>query len=182
MHSILDYIGSVVLGGIVFLALLNFYGSMNSSNEEQMMASIVQEDYTSATEVIAYDFRKIGFGSTDSVKVTEADTARIDFKGDVDANGAVDAVSYYLSNTPPSGAANTKRRTLYREVNGVAVPLLSNVTKLNLRYFDAAGAQTATLKNIKSLSVSMTLEADVAYNNVYPGISWERNFTPYNLR
>ncbi len=182
MSSFLDYIGSVALGGMIFLTLINFYGSMNSSHEEQMMANIVQEEYNSATEVIAYDFRKIGFGSSDTAKVKTADTTRVDFVGDVDANGAVDQVSYYLSNTPPAGAANQKRRTLYRQVNGVSLPLLTNVTAFRLKYYDTNGSQTSVLKNIRSLSVAMTLEADVAYNNVYPGISWERNFTPYNLR
>ena len=182
MNAVLDYIGSVALGGMIFLTLISFYGTINTSHEEQMMSSIVQEDYNSATEVIAYDFRKIGFGSTDSTKVTTADTTRLDFLGDVDANGTVDQVSYYLTNTPPAGAANNKRRILYREVNGAAVPLLTNVTAFKLRYFDASGSQTIVLKNIKSLNVAMTIEADIAYNDVYPGVSWERNFTPFNLR
>ena len=182
MQGLLDYISSIILGGMVFVSLIAFYGQIDESQVTQVLSSMVQAECTSATEVLEYDFRKVGFGVTDSEKIALADPAGIRFAADIDANGSVDSVQYYLSLLPVQGASNTKSRVLYRRVNGMDTPLLTGVTSFGIRYYDRAGNTTTIPSAIRSFDVWLTMESDAAVDTQYAGVVWHRTFKPINLR
>jgi hypothetical protein len=182
MQYLLDYLSSMIIGGTVFFTLITFYGQINESHMVQIVNSIVQEECASATEVMEYDFRKVGYGVTDTVKITLADSSVVRFASDIDANGSIDSVAYYLSTVPISGASNQRRRILYRRVNGQDTPMLTGVTLFRVRYYDGAGNTTTALASIRSFDVALTLESDAAVDGQYAGVVWNRTFKPNNLR
>ena len=182
MAGILDYVSSIALGGMVFLSLMAFYGQVDETHMSQVLSANIQEECSSATEILESDLRKVGFGVVDTVKFGLATTAAVRFAADIDANGTVDSVSYYLSLFPASGSSNPDTRILYRRVNGVETPLLTNVTSLSLNYYDRSGNTTLFPSQIRSFDVRMTLKADAPVDGQYAGVVWSRTFKPHNLR
>lgn len=184
MNVILDYLTSMMSGGIILMTLLGFYGHVEETAAQQAINNSVQEDLTSSTEVMEYDLRKIGYGTTtDPFKVTYADSTKIVFKTDIDNNGSIDSVTYALGTVQTPGSTNPLSRILYRTVNAQkSVGLIYGVTHFRLNYFDASGAPTLTLQAIRSMDVAMNIESPVVIDGQSPGVYWERNITPTNLR
>lgn len=182
MHGFMDYVSSIILGGMVFLSLMSFYGQVDESHMSQVLSSVVQEECTSATEIMESDLRKVGFGVTDSVKIALPDSAGIRFAADIDGNGTVDSVSYFLSLFPVSGASNARTRILYRRVNGADTPVLTGVTSFRMRYYDRSGNSTLIPSAIRSFDIRLTLESDAPVDSQYAGVVWSRTFKPHNLR
>jgi hypothetical protein len=161
MKEVIDYLASVMVGGMVFMTLMQYYVGVGETSATQAFDNAVQENLTSAAQIMEYDFQKIGFGSTDSAKVSKADSASVIFKSDIDANGTVDTLTYFL---------------------GTAVAPASGVTRFKLSYYDAGGSKTSILKNIRSLKVALTLESMYGFDSTYPAVCWERTIRPRNLR
>lgn len=182
MQGFMDYISSVVLGGMVFISLMSFYGQIDESHMAQVLSSVVQEECTCATEIMESDLRKVGFGVTDTVKIALPDSTGIRFAADIDGNGSVDSVSYYLSLFPVSGASNARTRVLYRRVNGQDTPVLTGVTSFRIRYYDRTGNSTLIPSAIRLFDVRLTHESDSAIDGQYSGVVWNRTFKPHNLR
>ncbi len=108
---------------------------------------IIQQNLVEIVQLLEHDFRKIGYCKEwtkipDPTKaVLLADSSEISFLTDVDNNGIVDTLHYYLG--PASEltmTSNTRDRLLYRVVNN-ETPIGANlgVTNFELTYFDALG-------------------------------------------
>ena len=81
----------------------------------------------------------MGYGVNDPTKcIYEADTSKIIFFSDIDRNGSIDTIKYYLG--PTSELANTpnpRDRLLYRVIDS-ETPKSSNlgITRFFLQYYD----------------------------------------------
>jgi hypothetical protein len=182
MKESIDYILSLIFGGMAFTMLINFQIGVGNTASEQIFESAVQGDLNTATSILAYDFQKIGYGSTDSVKVTQADTSTISFKSDIDANGTVETVKYYLGETVP-GSMNPNSRMLYRQINGGTPNVIAGgVSKFRLSYYNSAGSPTSVLSQVRSVYVALTVESNYGTDSTYPAVCWERTIKPRNLR
>ncbi|MBI4536293.1 MAG: hypothetical protein HY708_08440 [Ignavibacteriae bacterium] len=182
MHGMIDYLGSLIISGMVFLVLMGFYLTMGETAATQTFNSGIQEDLTSTTEILEYDLRKIGYRVSDSVKVTFAGPDKIVFRTDIDNNGSVDSIQFSMVTAMgPSGGSNPY--VVNRTVNGVTAKLTRmRVTNLNFTYYNAQGAVTSVLKDIISVKVSLAMENTVAYDGNFPKAYWERVIKPQNLR
>jgi len=178
----LDYIISLIFGAVAFVLLLGYQLGMREATTGQVFSSAVQQDLTSATKTLEYDFQKMGYGSTDSAKVVQADTSTIEFKCDVDGDGVVNSVLYYLGDPVP-GSPNSAARILYRQID-VQSPLAiaGGVSRFKLTYFDGAGHPTSVLSQIRSVYVALTVESNEGTENIFPAVCWESTIRPRNLR
>ena len=83
MQSLYDVLGSMMIGGIILLMLLQFNATVMEGAAAQTFTSIVQSNLTAMADMVEYDFRKIGYlatGVTDTA-VVYADSNKITFKG-----------------------------------------------------------------------------------------------------
>lgn len=175
-QTMIDLIGSFVVFGWLMLMGL----SANTANSENVQTAhsnlLVQENLVTLTQMMEYDFRKIGFclephRIPDPTKaVLVADSTRFEFISDVDMgsgpDGNVDTVRYYLGPASElAGTPNPKDRLLYRVVNGETPRRVNlGVTDFKLRYFDRLNniiphpITGALLQTIQSVQVTLSVE------------------------
>lgn len=183
MGEMIQYVGSLFSGGMIFLMLIMFFAGIGDTAVTQTFSAVVQENMVASTEGIERDFRLIGYGVNDSDKVLLADSTRFIFRADVEGVSTIDTVMYELGPLLAWGHGNPNARILYRSVNGAApIPAATGVTQFSLQYFDSAGVPAASARDIRALSVAMTMESDTRLNDSYPGVVWQRTVKPKNLR
>lgn len=172
--TLLDIIGSAVIGGMLLLILLrinmaNTDNLYNYSNE-----LIVQQSLSSIVAVVEYDFRKIGYCSNfdslakyeDTGFILRADSNRIHFLADLNRAGVLNLVQYYIGEpTELSNTPNPLDRMLYRVIDK-QTPIGNSlgVTKFSLAYLDHAGRRfkfpisNDSLRFIKAVSIDLKVE------------------------
>lgn len=190
MQVIYDIIGSIIIGGIILLMLVSFNSSVMEGSAIQTFNSIVQSNMTSVTDLIEYDFRKMGYrvGSIIDSGIVYADSSRILMKGDVDNNGTVESIAYYLDVAAKSGHVNPRSRILYRQVNGGAAQTINlGITRFRMAYYNRADSLIAENpvklpSRIRSIRLAINMESTSPYDTTYAGTTWERTITPKNLK
>ncbi|HTK80769.1 MAG TPA: hypothetical protein VL633_00605 [Bacteroidota bacterium] len=203
MNDLQDIVGSIAVGGMVLLMLVIFNGNVMESAGMQTFKTTVQGNLTTVTNVIETDFRKMGYrlpSSLDSA-IVYADSNRIKFKTDIDNNGTVDTVQYYIDTIKASLTPNPRDFVLHRIQNNQGQSMMIGITRFKLQYFDASDSLltsnpvTATGR-IKSIKLSINMEStDRILDNrrggqlgnpmndtSYVGAYWERTIKPKNLR
>ena len=189
----LDLIGSFIIGGTLLLAVLNLNATLVDSSYQSTLDLMVQQNLNVLGELIRYDFCKIGFGVTDpTTAILLADPAEITFQTDIDRDGDVDTLRYYISE--PAAATSTlnpEDRLLYRVVNSEpAEGDTWGVTKFELRYLDASGSETGDPGSIRAIEVALTLQGAYPYGKIvvegvekdrYSQTAWETTFWPRSL-
>jgi hypothetical protein len=145
--------------------------------------------------VLEHDFRKIGY-CKDWTKIPDptkailfADTSSIKFLTDINNNGSVDTLYYYLGPTSElSNTPNPRDRLLYRVVNG-ETPKSSNVgiTKFYLTYYDTFGNVLATPVaipgQIQKMQIDLQVENPEPIDSTYVVAFWRQlRLTARNLQ
>lgn len=190
MQVIYDIIGSIIIGGIILLMLLSFNSSVMEGSAVQTFNSIVQSNITSVTDLIEYDLRKAGYrvGSIHDSAIVYADSSRILIKGDIDNNGTVERVAYYLDYAGKTGHVNPRARILYRQVNGNPAQAINiGITRFRMAYYDAndvliAQNPVTSPSRIRAIRLAVNMESTSPYDKTYAGTTWERTITPKNLK
>ncbi len=194
--TIIDILGSTLVGGMLFLILLR----LNDASVENTFVYggelIVQQSLVEVVRVLEYDFRKIGYCS-DWKKIPDpanaiifADSNKISFLTDVDSDGDVDTIHYFTgSKDALTGTPNPDDMILYRVVNG-QTPRGSNlgVTRFSLTYYDALGTKipfpiTTYPAGIYTMQIDIIVENTSAYDENYSSAFWRQiRLAARNLR
>lgn len=175
----IDLIGSIVVFGWLLLMSLR----VNTQNQENMQTLngdlLVQENLVAVTQLLEYDFRKIGFckepnNLTDPTKaILIVDSSWIKFLTDVDfgsgPDGVLDSVYYFLGDTSQlSQTPNPRDRYLYRQVNGESVHGANlGITSFVLKYFDRMGVPILAPVGATELQKIQTIQITLSVENVY---------------
>jgi len=178
----LDIMGSVIIAGLIGIMLMKFniYQSTTkfaSDSELQM-----QQNSKTLAEIINNDFRKIGY-EYDSTAFVQADSEIVSFYSDIDRNGSIDIVSYFLGDTSEvTETTNPKDRILYRVVNSdtISGPSLG-LTKAKFSYLDDVYTETSTLSDIKYVRAELWVESIEPVGKEYIFTYWEMTINPRNL-
>ena len=184
MTSYLDIMGSFLIGGLLLLTVFNLNADLMDRSYGGSLDLIAQEHAASIAELIEYDFRKIGFGVDDSTAaIISADSSRITFWSDIDADSAIDSVRYFLGDvSEASSTPNPLDRVLYRLVNGEPERDVNlGVTNFALTYFDANRNATTTPSEIRTIQVDLTVESTAPYDTRYSRASLRLRIRPKNL-
>ncbi len=188
MNILIDLLGSTFIGGMIFLLIfkLNIYSSnqrFSSDSELQL-----QQNASTQAEILNYDLRKIGFGC-DSTSIAVAQQQRITFYADIDRNGTVDIVTYFVDTTATSGTTNPNDVVLCRVVNSdtLSGPSLG-LRRIKFSYLDSKGIVTATNADIKYVRVELWVETSEPVESIftkpeypYPFTYWEMTINPRNI-
>lgn len=182
MNTIIDIAGSIVIGAMVFLVILNL--NVAKSNEQYSSNSELQLQQNAKTlaDMLEYDLRKIGYNYTGDPFIT-TDSNKISFFSDIDNNGSTDVVSYLISDTNQvSYTGNPYDRILYRVVNNDTSkgPSLG-ITRLRFSYFNSVGATTTVQDSIKYIKTEIWVETPEKVDNIFPFTYWELTINPRNL-
>ena len=179
----IELAGSFIIGGMILLSIFSLNADIMETATMNNLGTNAQKNVTAIVSILDYDFRKMGYlvpSGTDAV--TALTDTTIAFLGDVDNNGSVDSVSYYLGpKSEPSGTENPNDRYLYRNVNGTANDVALGITSWTLTYYDISGSVTTAPANVRSIRISFTVETTFPFDTTYGSARWEGRFTPKNL-
>jgi hypothetical protein len=177
--TILDIVGSVAVAGFLLLMALRMNASANEASAVYMGSYVLQTNITALVDIIETDFRKIGYckdwrkiaNPTASIRI--ADSSRLRFWTDVDNDGSLDSITYYLGPTSELAATpNPADRYLYRQVN-TQTPLRMSlgITRFALQYFDAENTSIpfpiTDPRKVYFMQISVAVETPVPYTQEY---------------
>lgn len=172
--TIIDILGSMVIGGFLLLLLLRIDDSAVQNVYNNSEELILQQNLVVTADILERDFRRIGYCKNYNLlpktnDIILATDSSISFLTDVYDEGKVDTLHYYLG--PVSELASTpnpRDRYLYRVVNNDN-PVEANlgVTGFRLVYFDRYDDSLQTpisdLSLIGSMEINLAVENVVAY-------------------
>lgn len=189
--TLLDIIGSMVIGGMLFLILLNLNEAAVKNSFRFNGEMIVQKNLVEIVKLLEHDFRKIGYSKDwelipdPSKSILTADSTSISFLTDTNNIGIIDTLEYRLgpaselSNTP-----NPRDKILYRIVNGDESPGVNlGVTQFRMNYFDTFGNPISfpidVPSEINTMEINLTVEDVSAYDdpdveNDYNSVFWKQ--------
>lgn len=179
MIAFLDLIGSAVIRGGIVIILLRLTLSMQEVLYERTEKAGMERNLTTVSEVLSYDLRQAGLGVSAATFSTR-DSSRMRFATDIDNNGVVDQIEYYLQYM--SGTTDPERYVLHRlPSNGPDVAMARGVTRFRIWYYDSLGVETADSSKIRSVFVIVRLRSDNFFNGRYPTASWQSHIFPANM-
>jgi len=191
MGYLLDIVGSMIIATMVVMILLAVNINNTASSSVILFTTIEQRKITDASELIEYDFYKIGYRISDE-KISIADSNEIKFYSDIDDNDVVDTIHYYVGNTSDlSYTTNPDDKPLYRQRNNHDSLLTEiPVVDFNLSYFDSIGnsldysslTNSAGRELIRSIKIKISVESDELYADEYRASEWKKKISPKNLR
>lgn len=184
--TLLDIIGSTVIGGILLLTLWRVNDSTVDNHYYYSNDLMVQKNLITIVQIIENDFKKIGYckdpdkipNPTKSIRL--ADSSKIRFYTDTDNDGDLDSLYYYLGPTSElRETPNPRDRILYRQINN-QTPYGGNlgVTEFKIEYFDALGnsitSPVVTPSQIAMMQISVQVENISAYKENYSNAYWRQ--------
>lgn len=192
---LLDILGSTVIGGILMMNLFQINSSAVENNYTGNGELIAQQNLSTIVQVLELDFRKIGYCADweqipiPTQAIISADSTGIDYLTDVDSDGIVDTMHYYLGPTSELlMTPNPRDRILYRVVNSeVPVAVNLGVTQFNLTFFDVIGNPISfpidVPGEIYTMQIDITVEDVAAYDEKYSTAFWRQiRLAAKNLR
>ncbi len=192
---ILDILGSTVIGGILMMNLFQINSSAVENNYTGNGELIAQTNLSTTVQVLEIDFRKIGYCADweqipiPTQAIISADSSSIKFLTDVDSDGIVDTMHYYLGPTSELlSTPNPRDRFLYRVVNSeVPAGVNLGVTQFNLTFFDVLGNPIrfpiTVPGQIYTMQIDITVEDVAAYDEKYSSAFWSQiRLAAKNLR
>ena len=184
--TILDIIGSMIIGGILLSIAWRLSDTATEKTYNNSGDLSLQQNLATIAQMLEYDFRKIGYSADwnklpDPTKaILYADSSSIKFLTDIDSDGNLDSIRYFLGPTSElTETENPRDRMLYRVLND-EVPGGSNlgVTEFRMVYYDALG-DTIPLPivnngEISSIEINVTVENTAAYDTLYSTAYWRQ--------
>ena len=181
----LDILGSVAIGALVILMIFRFNQTMLNASNEKLLYNITQMNTVNASEVIEYDFYKIGFRVNSDIDdvFRKAELSELEYLTDIDNDGVMDSVLYSLSDTTALyGTENPHDKLLYRTVNGGSPQIVTSVVDFELTYRDTLGvvitpisdlSVAANRRAIRSIEVYINMESADKIEGFYQGTGWD---------
>ena len=193
--SLIDILGATLVGGMLLLILFRINDAAVENTYTYGGEYIVQSNLVEVVELLEHDFRKIGYCADwkqipdPSKAIISADSTSISFLTDLDSDGTVDTLNYYLGpKSELSSTPNPDDRMLYRVVNN-ETPRGSNlgVVEFRLTYFNAIGSKiefpVAVPGEIHTMQINITVENTAAYDEQYSHAFWRQiRLAARNLR
>ncbi len=194
MNTIMDLLGSTIIGGMLLLLILKLNLFMSESSYSSDTELRLQQNTKTLAEIMNSDFRKIGY-KVSATPILNAQEDRFKFVGDLErpgiaGYGSIDTVEYFLEDsTYSSGTTNLHDLILVRVLNEkdtIDGPSLGLV-KLQFTFYDSVKTVTADLSKIRYIKTEMWVQPSESRNNFVTGIHdstftyWEFTIYPRNI-
>jgi hypothetical protein len=174
MADLLDYISSILMGGMLTLNVLTVNDIANETYSVYQGDMTVQEMLVTTVQVLEGEFRNMGYGVPENERtVLAGDSSSITFLMDIERDGSsVDTVRYFLGSISEMNfTQNEKDRYVYRTVNGANGMKVGVVTTFRLRYIANTGEELSTpvasdrLSEIHEVEITMEVQNPYALYN-----------------
>jgi hypothetical protein len=183
--TILDILGAAVIGGILLINLLKVNGSLVENESIYSHDKNLQIDLVIAATVLERDFSLLGYvKSTNLVGLNQnifsGDSVSITFRSDIDNNGVIDTIHYFISDTSAlSHTPNPRDMLLYRKTNSdYPFVLANNVTRFRLTYLNTFLAEVpppiVLTSAVNYIRIEIRVEDPFAFDNKYSEAIWRR--------
>jgi hypothetical protein len=171
---IIDIAGSILIGAMLLGIILKLNTTASWSLYSNSGELNCQTNMTNMSMILENDFRKIDFCSDytniqdPANAILAADSTSIKFISDINQNGKMDTISYYLGPaTELNSTANPRDKILYRIVNNAAkMGSDAGLTRFYLVYFNAMGDTINTPVSSGDLSLINDIEMNMNFENV----------------
>lgn len=186
VNVILDILGSMVIGSILMLSIFR----VNNASTEDLYRGTgnltAQTNLATVVQILENDFRKIGYCADwtqipiPTEAILYADSSSVRYLTDVDNNGIIDTMYYYMDySTDIPQTPNPRDRFLYRVVNGeTPVGVNLGLTQFNMEFYNALGTKLnfpiADPREIYSMQIDITVEDVAAYDEKYQTVFWRQ--------
>jgi len=190
MSSLIDIIIATFIGATVILMILGIIFYIQNSANEVNNANLAQINVKEIAELLDYDLYKIGFRVTGN-KIILADSTRLTFLSDIDNNGKVDTIRYFLGDPADlTSTPNPNDKILYRLMNNEPQRGSNlGVVDFKLTYYDSTNSKInyALLVNqngrdkIKAIEYYVRVESFYPIEGYYPGAEIKKVIYPKNL-
>lgn len=194
MGTLLDFVGSAFIGGILFLLVIKMNLFMSNASFASDNELKLQQNAKTLAEILNNDFRKVGY-KYDSTAILTAQKDRIKFLGDLERPGQsgfgiIDTVEYFVQDSSyASGTSNQNDIILVRVVNNTDSITGSSLglVKINFLYLDSLSQPTANLSRIKYIKTEMWVQPTEPIENFVTGQNdsvftyWEFTINPRNI-
>jgi len=189
MNSLLDVIGSSIIGGIMYLLLFQVNSQISMTSIEILQSTFSSRNTVDAVTVLEYDLNKLGYRVAGDF-ITAAEENKIEFWSDIKNEDSTVKVLYFLGDsTEVSGTINPNDRPLYRRVADGDTQMVSVVRDFKITYLDSAYNKIsfASLNNqanrnkIRGTRVYLRIESSEPSEGIYPYIEFKRTIIPKNL-
>ncbi len=159
--SLIEIMVAIAIMSILSVAMMKTYTGFTRVYTTQEVVAGVQQDLRGALNIMTQDIRMAGFDPTDSdnfgVEVATATNIRI--TSDTDMDGVVDESNFERVTYNLNAGTNQLQQILYETTGSESTqPVVDNVTNVAFTYLDANNAVTATLANIRTVTISMTVQ------------------------
>ncbi len=182
--SLLDTQGAFIIGGLLMLNILGLNLNLSRSHHELSSGYVSQRAADELIAVMQNDFSKIGHHVTGEEPIKLFDSTHITFLADLGDDGSIDKIEYSLSDTTaPAQTSNPRDRFLYRIINsapkqGIAL----GVVEFKLTGFDDRGNETMAVDTIRTIEISLEVEATDPIGDAYNRSIRHARISPVSLR
>lgn len=190
MGSQIDYIGSLVVNGLVILLVVTLNGNVATTSFQRTRDLTTQQSATTMMEILEYDLYKAGYRAG-GAPFLRAESTAIQFTADLDDNGIVDTISYRLGAPSENGLTpNLRDRPLRRRVNStLPYDIAQGLVEFSFTYFDTGGHRMVydSLKMpsyralIRLLEVSFRVEPTDPMDTTYIPVQVRKLIRPRNI-
>ena len=159
--SLIEIMVAIAIMSILSIAMMKTYTGFTRVYTTQEVAAGAQQDLRAALNIMTQDIRMAGFDPTDSdnfgVEVATATNIRI--TSDTDIDGVVDQSNFERITYNLNAGTNQLQQILYQGTASQSTqPIVDNVTNLTFTYLGGNNLPTATLANIRTVIISMTIQ------------------------
>jgi hypothetical protein len=168
MSYLLDTVGSTLFAGVLILMIITHNINVDNASRELFQNSMTQSEAIEAGKIFDYDLYKVGY-RVSGAKILLADSTRFKYLADVNNDGAVDSVYYYLGNTLTAATENPNDRPVYRVLNNGTPTLCMVVCEFKMSYLDSAGNKLsyASLGSASEKAKVKTLYGKIRFESPY---------------
>jgi hypothetical protein len=171
--TVIDIVASIIIGGMLLGILLKMNNSSSWNVYTNSGELNCQTNLTAMSMMLENDFRKIDYCADytniqdPANAILNADTSNIKFISDINKNGQMDTINYYLGPaTELNSTLNPRDKILYRIVNKEAkMGSDAGITRFYMVYYDVNGdtihtpVSTANLALINDIELNMNIES-----------------------
>ncbi len=184
--SIIDILGSTIIGGMLILILLTLNSSATKNQYFFSGEVRTQTAMLSTTEIMEYDLYRIGYlqdfiakanqnsNPTSNPLILDASSNSLSFNtdlpksaSDIEGDGIQDRITYYTGSVPVGTYPNDSLIYLYRRINNDVPQLMPvGLVFIEFKYYDADGA-IITSPNMNLTRIN-TIEISLKFEDPYP--------------
>lgn len=187
MISILDTIGSYIIGALVLLFLMSAYLYFGEMSQKTIANEMNITDLSAAGEIIESDFNNMGFRAAakafDSLSVN-----KIKIFADIDKNNTQDVIRYTREIITTGGRTDTFLVRYSSAGSNVNKVWKLKVKNFSITGYTASGAVSTNPDVVKSFRFSVEADRSQEYSSAKPSDKyttaaiWKRHFYPKNLQ